>query len=128
MKETGASLDFLGYTFRYDRDKYGRKRRYLNVMPSKKAVKREKAKLREMTGKQHSYKPVPRMIAELNRHLTGWKNYYQYGYSRKALREINHYVRLRLRIHLRRRSQRPYRVAEGKTLYKHLQEMGLVYL
>lgn len=24
LEEAGASLDFLGYTFRYERDKYGR--------------------------------------------------------------------------------------------------------
>ncbi len=128
LKEEGASLDFLGYTFRYDRDKYGGNHRYLNVFPSKKSVKRERARLREMTGPGQCYKPLPQLIGELNRHLRGWNNYYQYGYSRKALREINHYVRLRLSIHLRRRSQRPYRGAKGKTLYKHLQDMNLIYL
>ncbi len=128
LKEKGASLDFLGYTFRYDRDKYGGRYRYMNVFPSQKSVKREREKLREMTSSTQCYKPLPQLIAEVNRHLVGWKNYYQYGYSRKALRDINHYIRLRLAIHLRRRSQRPYRGAEGKTLYKHLQDIGLVYL
>src|SRR5262249_38946591 len=36
LKQVGASLDFLGYTFRYDRDRHGRPWRYLNVVPSKK--------------------------------------------------------------------------------------------
>jgi len=36
LREEGASLDFLGYTFRYDRDLKGRDRKYLNVIPSKK--------------------------------------------------------------------------------------------
>ncbi len=35
--ERGESLDFLGFTLRYDRDLLGRDRCYLNVMPSKKA-------------------------------------------------------------------------------------------
>jgi hypothetical protein len=39
----GTSVDFLGYTFRYDRDRFGRSRRYLNVIPSKKALKQERA-------------------------------------------------------------------------------------
>src|SRR5205085_5058739 len=34
LRQVGASLDFLGYTFRYDRSWYG-PRRYLNVIPSK---------------------------------------------------------------------------------------------
>jgi RNA-directed DNA polymerase len=48
LKRKGASLDFLGYTFRYDQARQGR-HRYLNVIPSKKAVKKERAALREIT-------------------------------------------------------------------------------
>ena len=44
-----ASLNFLGYTFRYDRDLKGRDQKYLNMFPSKKAVQREREKLHEMT-------------------------------------------------------------------------------
>jgi len=36
------SLDFLGYTFRYDRDLKGRRKKYLNVLPSKQAVARRR--------------------------------------------------------------------------------------
>ena len=35
LKQARASLDFLGFTFRYDRDLHGRDHRYLNVFPSK---------------------------------------------------------------------------------------------
>ena len=49
LREEGASLNFLGYTFRYDRDRKGRGKKYLNVFPSKKAVQRERRKLHEMT-------------------------------------------------------------------------------
>ena len=35
LREEGASLHFLGYTFRYDRDLKGRDRKYLNVFPSR---------------------------------------------------------------------------------------------
>jgi len=51
LREKGASLDFPGYTFRYDRDLKGRDQSYLNVVPSKKAVPRERDKLREMTNR-----------------------------------------------------------------------------
>ena len=49
LSEAGASLDFLGFTFRYNDDLKGRRWRYLNVSPSEKALKRERAKLHEMT-------------------------------------------------------------------------------
>jgi RNA-directed DNA polymerase len=128
LREPGASLDFLGYTFQYHKDRYGRSKMYLNVTPSKKALKREREQLRRMTGKEMCFKPLPKMVAELNRHLLGWSNYFSFGYPRDAFREINSYVRYRLACHLRRRSQRPYRPPEGWTLYRHLKEMGLVYL
>jgi RNA-directed DNA polymerase len=128
LKEEGVSLDFLGYTFRYERDLHGRAQKYLNVQPSKKALKRERERLRQMTSKEMSYKPLPDMVAELNRHLRGWANYFSFGYPRVAHREINRYVRNRLVVHLRRRSQRPYRPPKGMTMYAHLKNTGLVYL
>ncbi len=128
LHERGASLDFLGYTFRYDRDQWGRGTHYLNVLPSKKALAREREVLRQMTGPARCWVPVPELIRKLNRHLRGWANYFSYGYPRQATWQINHFVRARLAVHLRRRSQRPFRVPEGRTLYGHLQRMGLVYL
>jgi len=66
LREAGASLNFLGYTFRYDRDLKGRGRKYLNVFPSKKAVQREREKLHEMTDSHQCFKPIPVLIGELN--------------------------------------------------------------
>jgi RNA-directed DNA polymerase len=128
LKEEGVSLDFLGYTFRYYHDRYGRDKKYLNVAPSRKALKRERERLRQMTGKEMCFKPLPQMVAELNRHLAGWANYFSFGYPRVAHREINWFVRRRLAGHLKRRSQRPYRPPKGVSLHEHLKEMGLVYL
>lgn len=128
LKEEGASLDFLGYTFRYDRDLRGRPKKYLNVTPSKKALMRERQRLRQMTGKEMCFKPLPEMIKELNRHLTGWANYFSFGYPRVAYRKINWYTRYRLATHLHRRSQRPFRPPKDKSLYEHLKQIGLVYL
>ena len=62
------------------------------------------------------FKPIPKLIEELNRHLKGWANYFGQGYPRKAFRQINAYVRERLTCHLKRRSQRPFRPPEGVSL------------
>ena len=128
IREKGASLDFLGFTFRYCKDLKGRPWRYLNVTPSAKALKKEREKLREMTGADRSFVPIPALIRSLNRHLDGWANYFSYGYPREAFRKINWYVRDRLKRHLKRRSQRPFRPPEGSTYYEHLNKLGLRYL
>jgi RNA-directed DNA polymerase len=128
LKNKGASLSFLGFTFRYDRDLKGRNHRYLNVFPSEKALARERDRLRDMINFRQCFKPLPILIQELNRHLRGWSNYFEFGYPRKPFREVNSFVRSRLIIHLQRRSQRPFRPPKGKTFYKHLNDMGLEYL
>jgi len=125
LKQKGASLDFLGYTFRYDRDRQGRPRRYLNVIPSQKAMKKERAALREMTSSRFCFKPIPVLIQDLNRNLQGWAAYFSFGYPSAAYRHLNYYVQQRLRIHLHRRSQRPYRVPKGVSLSAHLRQLGL---
>ncbi len=128
MKAPGASLDFLGYTFRYYRDLKGRDFRYLNVAPSKRAIVREQAVLRQKTSSRCCYVPLPLLIESLNVHLRGWANYFSFGYPRVAKRQINRFVRERLVCHLRRRSQRPYRPPDGVSFYHHLSDLGLVYL
>jgi RNA-directed DNA polymerase len=128
LRAPGASLDFLGFTFRYDRDHYGRDRRYLNVVPSKKALARERAKLREMTSVRRCFVPIPALVAEINEHLRGWSNYFDYGYPSHAFADINFYVQERLQCHLSRRSQRPWHPPCDVTYYAHFQRLGLCAL
>lgn len=129
LRHTGQSLDFLGYTFRYDRDQYGRKaRRYLNLQPSRKALAREREALRQLVHPHQSHTPLPELIGRVNRHLRGWSHYFKLGYPRQAFRDLNHFVRHRLGKHLQRRSQRGWRARQGASLYAHLQHMGLVAL
>jgi RNA-directed DNA polymerase len=128
LKQEGEKLDFLGYTFRYERDRRGRGHRYLNVTISEKALKRERQRLKEMISKERCFVPLPQLIEELNGHLRSWANYFSYGYPRKGSRQVNAYVRDRLTQHVRRRSQRPFRPPEGVSYYEHFNRMGLVYL
>lgn len=128
LKEPKTSLDFLGYTFRFDRDRHGGMHRYLNLEPSAKALAREREALRQMTGPEQSHTPLPELIKGINRHLKGWGKYFNLGYPRKARRQINAFVRVRLTYHLQRRSQRGYRPPETVSLYEHLNRMGLIYL
>jgi RNA-directed DNA polymerase len=128
MGQCQASLNFLGFTFRYERDLQGRGWRYLNVFPSKKAVSRVRDKIRELTRSGYK-KPLKEVIGEVNLVLRGWANYFRYGYPRRVFRALNHFVRCRFRIFLQNRSQRrskPFR--HGESLHAGLQRCGLIYL
>ena len=125
LRKPGESLDFLGYTFRYDKDRNGGYYRYLNFFPSRKSMQRERDKLREMTGPDRCFVPIPVLIARINIHLKGWGNYFGLGYPRDAFRQINRFVQERLERHLTRRSQRPYRLPGGISWYAQLQRLGL---
>ena len=128
LRQPGASVDFLGFTFRYDQDLKGRGLRYLNVTPSTKALGAQRDKLRGMVSRHQSHVPVPSLIEGVNRQLRGWANYFKFGYPRKAMRAMNWYVRGRLIQHLQRRSQRPFRPPKGRSFYEHLKKLGLIYL
>lgn len=128
LKQPGQRLDFLGYSFRYDRDQYGRPQRYWNLEPSPKTMDREREALRGLINPQQSHTPMPELIGRVNRHLRGWSNYFKLGYPRKAFRQLNCFVRYRLGRHLQRRSQRGWRAREGVSLYAHLDHLGLVTL
>ena len=128
LREEGATLDFLGYSFRYEKDLYGRNKRFLRMFPSAKAMQKERDQLHKMTNHKQAFRGLDELIGELNSHLQGWGNYFHHGHSRRELRKINGYVRQRLTRHLKRRSQRGWRREEGKSAYAQFKEMGLIYL
>jgi RNA-directed DNA polymerase len=128
LHEPGQSLNFLGFTLRYDRDLFGRDQRYLNVFPSAKAMARAHDRVRELTGPKRCFVPIRAMIGDLNRWAKGWGGYFRHGYPRKCFRDLNRFLQLRSVRHLRRRSQRAYRPPAGESYYALLQRLGLRYL
>jgi RNA-directed DNA polymerase len=123
-----AHLDFLGYSFRYDRDLCGRDRRYLNVYPSKKSLRRQRESVRDMIGPHRCFVPLPILVRQVNRQLDGWAQYFSYGYPRMAFRHVNAFVRSRFSQHMDRRSQRPWRSRGEESKYAYLASLGLKYL
>jgi hypothetical protein len=114
-----ASLDFLGYTFRWHRDRYAREQRYLHVGPSNKSLQREWDRISELTDRRQGCTPITRLIERLNRQLEGWANYFSLGYPRDAYRGINWHLGYRLANHLKHhRSQRPYQLPEGNDVLR----------
>jgi RNA-directed DNA polymerase len=128
LNKEGATLDFLGYSFRYEKDRQGRPWRYLNLFPSVKSLEKEREKIRELTGPKQCFKPVSELIEELNEHLVGWKNYFKVGYCRREFRKINYFVQCRMVRHLQRRSQRGYKLPKGISVYAYLNQLGLIQL
>jgi RNA-directed DNA polymerase len=128
LSEEGASLSFLGFTFRYDRDLHGRGHYYLNVFPADKSIAHPLPLFREKLRKllaANAVTPIPTLIGRVNRLLSGWQHYFSLGYPRKAFRTVNAYVVYSLTRHLQRRSQRPFRPPEGVSYYAQLQRLGL---
>ncbi len=124
LRQEKASLDFLGYTFRYDRDLRGRPKKYLNLFPSAKAQQRARDRIRSMTTSRCKT-PVKVLIGDLSRFLRGWGQYFSLGYPRQVFRRINWYVGHRIACHLRHRSQRRCRQLDGESLYASLTRAGL---
>ncbi len=115
--------------FMYERDHFGRAKRFLNMVPSARACARERARIRELVHAGRSFVPITRLIEEVNLQLSGWAAYFNKGRSRPAFRHMNWFVLQRMVRHLKRRSQRPYHPPAGTSWYQHLhQQLGLVQL
>jgi RNA-directed DNA polymerase len=89
-------FDFLGYTFgRCYSPKTGRA--YLGTVPSKKRVQRICAGISELTRRSQTQRDVETLVADLNRRLIGWANYFCLGPVSKAYRAVEMHTRRRLR-------------------------------
>ncbi len=125
----GATLDFLGYSFRYDESLYERGPKYLNRFPSKKSLAAAREVIRALTATRLGGLPIGVVVRRLNQFLIGWSNYFARGYPRKAFRAINAYVQLRMWHHLRRRSQRSLKPPEDMTWFTFIYErLGVIQL
>ena len=128
-RQSEESLDFVGYTFRYAWDRFGRGTRYLTAVPSDKAVARRKERIRELTGPKKCFVPVSELVEQANQELRGWGQYFSYGHPRRAHRKVNAFVIQRLTKHLKRRSQRACRPPAGMTYHGFLtRRLGLKLL
>jgi RNA-directed DNA polymerase len=56
-------------------------------------LKKAREVIREKIGPNKCYKPTPEVVKDLNTFLRGWSNYFDYGYPRKAFRNVCYYTR-----------------------------------
>ena len=101
---------FLGFSFTKT------KRKRITISPQ--SLKRLRDKIREMT-KPRSHIPLEERIKQLSRYLTGWSGYYALAENPAALKDIDGWMRRRLRMVMWRRWRLP------RTKIRKLMQLGL---
>ena len=99
---TQASFNFLGFTIQMSQGaKTGKP--YPNVRPADKSLKKIKARLTALTGRNLTVIPLGDIVGTVNRSLRGWVNYFHYRNSSVTMNKVRHHAASRLRIHLMKR-------------------------
>ncbi|MEE7075376.1 group II intron reverse transcriptase/maturase [Escherichia coli OX25:H6] len=98
---------FLGYSFRRGRKVW--------CVVSPESVKRFKTRIRELTGR-NTGRSLEQLIEPLKRYLTGWKSYYGLNQWQTLMRDLNKWIRRRLRSVLWKRFKELRRRGVSKNL------------
>lgn len=112
-------FDFLGCHLRKRMsgrlwEQYRRRRYYLQRWPGHGAMKRVRARIREVVGPhRNGVKDVRVLIRDLNPILRGWGAYFRTGNAAKKFNQLDDYVRWRLRRFLMRRKGRNLKSGEA---------------
>lgn len=128
LKTPNGALDFLGFRFQMRQCQWRKGHWYFHQQPSPKSLQEERDWLWDQTDSRQCFTPVKDLIERINKHRHHWGNYFKKGYPRGPFRALNHFTRLRLIKHLKRRSQRSYKKPAAMSWYAHLRDLGLVGL
>lgn len=82
---------FLGFDIRRMR-KRGTSKHYVYTKPSKKAVQSIKDKVKAKTYRSTRYQDLGELIADVNRSLVGWANYFRHGVSKATFSAVDSFV------------------------------------
>lgn len=111
---TKASFNFLGFTLRMSQGiRTGKS--YPHVCPADKSLKKIKAKLTAMTGRELTPIPLETIVGNLNRSLRGWVSYFHYRNSNQVMEKVKTHAEQRMRKHLMKRHKVKDRgIGEGR--------------
>ena len=119
LREGREGFDFLGCHFRARVSgrmlERGVRRYYLHRWPSQRAMKRIRARIRELTDRRRcaGIKDIREVIAVLNPVLRGWGNYFRTGNAADKFTQIDRYVAWRLKRVLIARKGRNLRAGQA---------------
>jgi group II intron reverse transcriptase/maturase len=122
------SFDFLGYTFgRCYTAKTGRA--YVSERPSKRKIQAVCRRISEVTDRRLCWRDTEEEVAQLNRIMVGWANYFCHGPVGKPYRIVTRHARRRLRRWLCRK----HKVQTGQAITRYPdkylnRELGLAQL
>jgi RNA-directed DNA polymerase len=88
-------FDFLGFHIRRMR-KRGTQKQYIYTTPSRNSVNRIRDKVRDKTYRATRRMDLDEVIADLNRALRGWANYFRHGVSKATFNAVDSHAWRRL--------------------------------
>lgn len=122
------SFDFLGFTFRYENDKFGRPFKYWNVFPSKKSEQRLINNLKEYLN-THKTRGSKYLCGDLNIRIGGWFRYFSIkgiSYPRKSADKVEEYLKYKLHKVFKKKSQRKSKLCSQGVYKALIMKYGLV--
>ena len=121
-------FDFLGFTFRYDKDLFGEDKKYLNIIPGKKSGVSLRSRIREQL-RNNRHKNPAEISRMLNRTIIGWINYYdipKVSYPQVEKGKIRFYLSEALYRYYRRKSQRRCKLYRQRAFEVLIKRYGLI--
>jgi RNA-directed DNA polymerase len=102
LREGREGFDFLGCHFHARMsgrlwEQRGIRRYYLHRWPSQRAMKRARAKIKALTGRNRCHQDIREIIKLINPVLRGWGNYFRTGNAARKFNQLDRYVEWRLR-------------------------------
>ena len=95
-------LEFLGYRIGWNyRPTSGS--RYIGTRPNRASVQSICRRISEQTGRRYENRSAEKVVARLNRMLSGWANYFDLGQVSPAYRAVDRHATRRLRQWFRRK-------------------------
>jgi RNA-directed DNA polymerase len=117
---TQTGFNFLGFTIQMSQGvKTGKS--YPSVRPADKSLKKIKARLKDLTGRNLTPIPLQDIVGNVNRSLRGWANYFHYRNSSRVMSKVKTYTEERLRTQLMKR----HKVKDRGTGYGRFPEREL---
>lgn len=128
LNATATPFDFLGFTFRYDKDLYRDGRKYWNIVPSAKSENKVRSTLRGYLLLSGHY-AAPKVTKGINTIVVGWLNYFDIAgvsYAAKSKRKLRYYLMDRLERYYGRKSQRHSRLHGTQVWDRLVHSYGLI--